>query len=85
MVFLAFILVFYGAFLIGAIGFPQIVGTLKFLRSTPAGRAAFTITFWLIILGFCVFAVLKWLNDYAVSMYIAFAITFLASLNTRPD
>lgn len=77
--------VIFSAFILGTFGFVQIVGTLKYLKNFKLGSAMFTIIFWLIILGFGAFAVLKWLNSYAVALYIGYGISFLLSLGTKPD
>ncbi len=83
--FLIFVAVLVVSFLIGAFGFPQIVGTLKYFRSFRTVQALYTIILWLAILGFYFFAVIKWLFVYKIALYIGFAVSFLMSLNTKPD
>lgn len=73
------------SFFLGTFGFSQIVGTLKYFRNFSIGSALFTIIFWTAILGFGAFAVIAWLNDYAVGLYIGYGISFILSFRTKPD
>ena len=83
MQYLLFVLVLVGAFILGAFGFSQIIGTIRFKGyvKTPV----FTFLFWLIILGFGAFAVLYWLNDSKIALFIGYGISFLSSLRSKPD
>ncbi len=74
-----------GSLFLGAFGFPQIVGTIKYFKSFSFVSAIITVLIWLAILGFAAFAVINWLNDYKVALYIGYAISFLMSLKTKPD
>lgn len=81
--FLIYFLVLFFSFLLGAIGFPQIVGTIRFNFKTKF--ALFTILVWALILGFGVFAVFYWLDSFKTALLIGYVISFLFSLNTKPD
>ena len=83
MEYLIFILVLIGAFILGAFGFSQIIGTIKFREY--AKTPVFTLLFWLILLGFGAFAVLYWLNDSKIALFIGYGISFVLSLRTKPD
>ena len=78
-------LVLFLSFLVGTFGFCQIVGTIKYFRNFSIGSALFTIVLWGAILGFGAYAVIAWLNDYAVGLYIGYGIAFLSSLKVKPD
>ena len=80
-----FIIVLILSFVIGAFGFPQIVGTIKYHHLFRPKAAFFTIFLWLIILGTGCAAVMLWLNKYAVALYIGYGMSFLFSLTTKPD
>lgn len=82
---LLIMVIIFLSLLVGSFGFSQIVGTIKFFRYFPKGQALFTIVLWSAILGFAAFAVIKWLNDYKVALYIGYGVSFLLSLNTKPD
>lgn len=81
--FLIFALVLFFSFLLGAIGFPQIVGTIRF--NLKAKSALFTILFWVLILGFSAFAVFYWLDSFKIALLIGYVVSFLFSLTTKPD
>lgn len=81
--FLILALVLFFSFLLGSIGFPQIVGTIRF--NLKAKSALFTILFWVLILGFSAFAVFYWLDSFKIALLIGYVISFLFSLTTKPD
>lgn len=81
--YLIFILILMAAFLVGAFGFPQIVGTIKYRLNMKS--SLFTIIFWIIILGFGIFSIFHWLEDYKAAALIGYAIAFILSLGTKPD
>lgn len=83
--FLIFGAVWLGSYFVGAFGFPQIVGTIKYFQNFRTASALFTIVLWTAILGFGAYAVMKWLNPYKVAFFIGYAISFLSSLGTKPD
>lgn len=80
-----FAVVFFLSWIVGIFGFCQIVGTLKFLKKFSLGSALITIVLWVVILGFGAFAVIKWLNDQAIAMYIGYGIALIQSFKTQPD
>ena len=71
------------AFIFGAVGFPQIIGTIRFKNVCKAPK--FTIILWLAILGFAAVAVFIWFKEYMFAFLIGYVISFLFSLNTNPD
>lgn len=79
---ISFLIIFF-SFLLGAVGFPQIVGTIRFNLKTKS--ALFTILLWILILGFGAFAVFYWLDSFKTALLIGYAVSFLFSLNTKPD
>ncbi len=80
-----FIVILIASFFIGAFGFPQIVGTLKYFKNFSVGSAILRILLWLIILGFGAFSVFEWLETYILPMCIGYGISFILSFNTKPD
>ena len=83
MKFLILASVLFISFLLGAIGFPQIVGTIRF--NLKAKSAPFTILLWVLILGFVAFVVFYWFSSFKAALLIGYVISFLFSLNTKPD
>lgn len=83
MKFLILASVLFISFLLGAFGFPQIIGTIRF--NLKAKSAPFTILLWVLILGFGAFAVFYWFSSFKVALLIGYVISFLFSLNTKPD
>lgn len=79
------LLILFGAFVVGTFGFCQIVGTIKYFKYRSPGLLAVTLLIWLAILGFGAFAVLTWLNNYKAALFIGYAISFLLSFNVKPD
>ena len=73
------------SFIVGTFGFAQVIGTLKYFKNSKLGSAMFTIVLWLIILCAGAFVVLKFLNNYAVALYIGYGVSFVLSLGTKPD
>lgn len=71
------------AFILGAVGFPQIIGAIRFKNVCKVPK--FTIILWLAILGFAAFAVFYWFKEYMVAFLIGYLISFLFSLNTKPN
>lgn len=78
-------IVMFLSFLLGTFGFSQIVGTLKYFRNFKLSSALFTIILWGLILGFAAFAVINWISDYKIALFIGYTVSFLLSLGTKPD
>lgn len=80
MFYLWFVLIAFGSYLIGAWGFPQIVGSLQYARLRGPGLTLFTIVVWLAILAAAAVCVHLWLFPYRVGYYIGTALSFFATL-----
>lgn len=82
---LLFIIVLFCSFLVGAFGFSQIVGSIKYFRTFNPASALITILLWLAILGFGAFAVINWLNNCWIALVIGYVASFIMSLSTKAD
>lgn len=83
--FVLFTVVGFLSLFVGSFGFCQIVGTIKYFRNFRFLSALITITIWATILGFGFYAVTNWLPTYKTALYIGYGISFVLSLNTKPD
>lgn len=79
------ILCLISSLVLGMFGFSQIIGTIKYFNRFSPGSAIATLLIWLTILGFGAFALLNWLNDCKVALFIGYAIAFILSLRVKPD
>ena len=81
---LAFLLIGFGAFLIGNFGFSQIIGCIKYPYAVRTPGA--TIALWVVVLV-AVAAVAHWLApaDALIGFYIGYVISFILSLRIKPD
>lgn len=70
------------SFVLGVFGFAQITGSIRCWRIRGAGVSLFTIILWAALLSGGAFIVLRFFSDYAVALYIAYAISFIATLGT---
>lgn len=76
------ILVGIGSFIIGVFGFCQIIGVIRTRHYRRFGAIMFTLTLWIVILGFTAFAIHMWLYDFRIVYYIATGASLLLSWNT---
>lgn len=70
------------SFFLGVFGFAQITGSVRCWRIRGAGVSLFTIILWAALLAGGAFIVLRFFRDYAVVLYVAYAISFVATLGT---
>lgn len=70
------------SFFWGVFGFAQITGSVRCWRIRGIGATLFTVTLWVVLLLAGFFAVRRFLPDYAWSLYVAYAIGFIATLGT---
>ena len=71
--------------MLGSLGFSQIVGCIKFPKKFPVVSTLLTILIWIAILGFAFFAIVNWLGEYNVALYIGYGVSFILSLSVKPD
>ena len=71
-----FILVLAVAFVIGAIGFPQIIGSFQHRDVRSIGATVFTILFWTAILVALTVVAHKFFSDYLIAYYMGIVSTF---------
>lgn len=85
MKFLIFAAVFFVAYFVGAFGFCQIIGTLKYFKRFSLVSALLIIIIWSAILSALAFAVLLWFDKYLIALYVGYGISFILSFRTKPD
>lgn len=78
--------VFAAAFVIGLLGFCQIIGTINYPERFSTFSAVLILFTWIIILAACAFAALYWLQNYCkVAFFIGYGISLILSFKVRPD
>lgn len=70
------------SFFLGVFGFAQITGSVRCWRTRGVGMSLFTIILWAALLVVGAFIVLRFFHDYAVALYVAYAISFVSTLGT---
>lgn len=75
-----FCLIAFASFAIGTFGFAQIVGSLRAIRIRGIGMTLFTTILWASILGGVATAVLLFIPQYQIALYIGYAVSFVIIL-----
>ena len=70
----------FGGYLLGVLGWAQIIGSLRYIRMRGAKASFLTIMIWLVILGAASFAVYAWLNKAFLAYLVGLAISFITIL-----
>ena len=78
-----FILILAGAYFVGAIAFPQIIGSIRYRNIRSVGATLFTIFLWVIILIVLTIIAHKFLSDYLIAYYMGMVPPFLMTLGTK--
>ena len=81
--FIFFFLICAGSYSIGAVAFPQIIGSLRYRKIRPIGLTIFTTTLWLAILITLTVVAHRFLKDYLLAYYMGMIPTLLITLRTK--